>query len=153
MPKYKTHLAGGLITFFIIFLILQYIKIPITYTFLYLTSCLIGSLFPDIDTKSKIQKILYSCLFIAVLLTVFTQNWHFTALLSLIAFVPLIVNHRKLTHRIWFNIVIPLLIPISTYYYNEKLIEPVFFSYIFFVGGAISHIWLDFGFKGILRRR
>ncbi|MFH1461744.1 MAG: metal-dependent hydrolase [bacterium] len=153
MPKYKTHLAGGLITFFIIFLILQYLKIPLNYILLYITSCLTGSLFPDVDTKSKIQKILYFCLFFAVILTVFTQNWHFTALLSLIAFIPLIVNHRKLTHRIWFIIFIPLFIPILIYYYNEKLIEPAFFSYIFFVSGSISHIWLDFGFKGILRRK
>ena len=153
MPKYKTHLAGGLVTFFVLFLILQYLKVPKNYTFLYLGSCLLGSLFPDIDTKSKIQKILYFCLFFTIILAIFMHQWHIAAMIGLFALIPMMVNHRQLTHRIWFIIFVPFFIPIAVFHYNQNMLYPAFFSYLFFVGGAMSHIWLDFGFRRTFRRK
>ncbi|KKP24805.1 MAG: hypothetical protein SZ59_C0001G0123 [candidate division TM6 bacterium GW2011_GWF2_28_16] len=147
MPKYKTHLFAGFLVYIIIFLVFSVLnlatKIPDSYKFLYLGSCLLGSLFPDIDTKSMIQKILYFLLFIALLIAVFMQKWQFCAILGVISLIPIISNHRGITHRIWFIIFIPFVIPMSIYYYNKNLLEPVFIAYLFFVAGAISHIFLD----------
>jgi hypothetical protein len=153
MPKYKTHLLGGLVTFFIIFSILQYIKVPQKDILIYLSACLIGSIFPDIDTKSKIQKILYSFLFFVSISSIIMKKWQFVAIISIFAFIPMMVNHRRLTHKPWFLIVFPLSIPITVSQYYSQFIHTAIIAYIFFVGGALSHIWLDFGFKGIFKRK
>lgn len=153
MPKYKTHLAGGLVTFFILFLIMHYTRISNNNILLYLGSCLLGSLFPDIDTKSKIQKILYICLFLSIAFSVFIQEWHIAAVIGLLALIPITVNHRSITHRIWFIVFVPFFIPILVFHYNKNMLHPAFFSYLFFVGGAISHIMLDFGFIRAFRRK
>lgn len=148
MPKYKTHLFAGFIVYIVIFLIFNNllnlnIKTFNNYKYLYLGSCLFGSLFPDIDTKSMIQKILYFLLFISLLIAIFMQKWQISAILGVISLIPIISNHRGITHRIWFVIFIPLVIPISIYYYNKNLLEPFFIAYLFFMSGAISHILLD----------
>ncbi|MBD3272941.1 hypothetical protein GF385_01145 [Candidatus Dependentiae bacterium] len=153
MPKYKTHLSFGFLTFFIVFFILNFINISNNYIFLYLGACLLGSLFPDIDTKSMIQKFFYFFLFFVVIWAIFIKNWQIAAFIGLLALIPMIVNHRKLTHRIWFVIIVPFFIPIIVYHYNKNMLYPAFFSYVFFVCGAVSHIWLDFGIKRSFRRK
>ena len=152
MPQYKTHLLGGFIVFIILFILLQSSKIFGNYTFLCLLSALIGSLFPDIDTKSMIQKFIYFFLFIGVGTAIFMQKWQIASFVGVISLIPMIINHRRLTHRIWFIVFMPLAIPIAIFYYNPQLLHPAIASYVFFVGGAISHIWLDFGIRRGIRR-
>ena len=150
MPNYKAHLAGGAATFILILATinkLQITKIATNQILLYLTFCLFGSVFPDIDTKSKIQKYLYLFLFLTIIVTILFKNWILLSLLSFIAFIPLLVNHRGLTHKLWFIITIPFAIPILIFSYDRSLLIPAVTSYLFFVAGAISHLILDFGFK------
>ncbi|MBU4269499.1 metal-dependent hydrolase [Candidatus Dependentiae bacterium] len=153
MPQYKTHLLAGFFVFLLIFLLFQSTNIFGHYSFLYMISCLLGSLFPDIDTKSMIQKFLYFILFAITIVAVLSKQWEIAVIISLISLIPLIVNHRKLTHRIWFVILIPFAIPIVTFHYNKAIILPIFVSYLFFVLGAISHILLDFGIFKTFKRK
>jgi membrane-bound metal-dependent hydrolase YbcI (DUF457 family) len=153
MPQYKTHLVGGFFTFLLIFLLFQSTSIFGHHSFFYLISCLLGSLFPDIDTKSMIQKFLYFILFIITIVAVLSKQWEIAAFISALSLIPIIINHRKLTHRIWFVIIAPLSIPIVTFYYNKEIILPIFVSYLFFVAGALSHILLDFGIFGLFKRK
>jgi len=151
MPKYKTHLCGGFITFCVILFVLIQLKISsnLLVSFIYLASCLLGSLFPDIDTKSRIQKIVYYPLFVIIIYAIFVQKWALASLISVLAFIPVLANHRRLTHKRWFVITIPLSIPILIYHFNQQFLIESFISYLFFVFGAISHLLLDFGIKRI----
>ncbi len=152
MPKYKTHLFIGFITYLIMILALKLNIFGKSHTFLYLAACLLGSLFPDIDTKSMIQKILYFVLFLVMGIAIFAQNWQIAAILGVVSLIPIISNHRGITHRIWFIIVVPLVIPIVIFHYNPQLIYPAFISYLFFVSGAMSHIFSD-KFTSWIRRK
>jgi membrane-bound metal-dependent hydrolase YbcI (DUF457 family) len=151
MPKYKVHLCGGAITFFLVLFVLTYLNISnnLFVSCIYLISCLIGSLFPDIDTKSKIQKYMYYPLFTVIIISMLTKKWILASFISVIALIPILANHRRLTHRLWFVIVIPLSVPILIYHINQKILIETFISYLFFVVGAISHLLLDFGIKRI----
>ncbi len=153
MPQYKTHLMAGFFVFLLIFLLFQSTNFFGHYSFLYMISCLFGSLFPDIDTKSMIQKFLYFILFTITIVAILSKQWEIASIIGLFSLIPLIVNHRKLTHRIWFVILIPFFIPVVTFYYNKAIIFPIFVSYIFFVLGAISHILLDFGIFKTFKRK
>lgn len=152
MPQYKTHLLAGFVVFILLFVVLQSSKIFGNYAFICLLSALIGSLFPDIDTKSMIQKFLYFFLFIGVGIAILMQEWQIASFIGIISLFPMIINHRRLTHRIWFIIFMPLAIPILIFYYNRQLLYPALAAYIFFVAGGISHIWLDFGIRRSIRR-
>ncbi|MBD3231770.1 hypothetical protein GF322_03855 [Candidatus Dependentiae bacterium] len=163
MPKYKTHLIGGFVTFILIAFIFIYILkqkdiIEITFSrgIIFLLFCLFGSLFPDIDTKSKVQKYIYYPLFIVIIIAILIKNWLLLSLVSILAFIPILANHRKLTHKVWFLIFIPLLPFIFIAKLNKIHQKELFLFYIFFVAGAFSHIFLDFGpsrFLGIKRKK
>lgn len=158
MPKYKSHLAGGILTFILVVFLMQVFLtkrvagIPIQRAVLYLLFCLLGSLFPDIDTKSKAQKIIYFPLFFLVIISIILKNWMLLSTLSLITLIPILVNHRSLTHKIWFVVAIPLIPLLLTLHFNKNNDPIVFNFYFFFVAGAISHIFLDFGPKRFFRR-
>lgn len=67
MPNYKKHLVGGSIVYAALIYTtseLNLIPTDINIQLQTLAACLIGSLFPDIDTKSKIQKYIYSAILI-----------------------------------------------------------------------------------------
>lgn len=169
MPKYKTHLFGGFITFASIIIIINLVvncsmskaftfntlKISFVQALLYLACCLVGSIFPDIDTKSKAQKLLYYPLFMVLACTILLKKWILSSCLSFIALIPVLANHRHLTHKVWFVVTIPLAIPITIYICsnNPQLLKTTFICYIFFVSGAISHLILDFGPRRFLSKK
>ncbi len=154
MPKYKTHLVGGIITFLLTMIIANYFnyfkRLSWEQIFTYFTLCILGSLFPDIDTKSKIQKWIYYPLFFVIIVAIFTKNWILLSFVSVIAFIPIIANHRGITHKLWFVVLVPLA-PLSIFHFNKTFLTYAFSCYLFFVIGAISHLLLDFGPKRLFR--
>ncbi len=151
MPNYKKHLAGGALIFAIglYFFIGMYISI---FTALeWLGFSLLGSLFPDIDTKSKGQKIFYKILFFIIIYLFLIRHFFEIALLSILAMIPLISNHRAICHNIWFIMLMALGIIMCGYMIVPALIQVIIYDMLFFVLGAASHIWLDMGIKKLLR--
>ena len=60
MPNYKTHLAGGLFAYLLsIYAVITLRTISFALALEWLLFCLLGALFPDVDIKSKGQKIFY----------------------------------------------------------------------------------------------
>lgn len=149
MPAYKTHLVGGATTFLLTIFIGnqlgQFKQLSEQQTLLALLFCLLGSLFPDIDTKSKIQNILYIAIFITILFTFFLHSWFLFFVFSFIALAPFLTNHRGITHKAWFIILLPAILLIVLFGFNHKFPAIFFTYYLFFVLGAISHLILDFG--------
>ncbi|MCG9134629.1 metal-dependent hydrolase [Candidatus Poribacteria bacterium] len=141
MSMFREHWIGGLVaysTFFVISLIATF-AVPIFYDGIpqawnptippvsdlikiigcFVVAVLFG-LWPDVDIKSKSQKIFYRVLFVLnVVLIVFLQKYLLSALLGLFAMLPIMSKHRGWTHARITMILLPvvfLLIPIYTGY-------------------------------------
>lgn len=137
MSMFREHWIGGLVaysTFFIISLIASF-AVPILYDmvpqewnptippvkdFVKIIGCfavaVLFGLWPDVDIKSKSQKIFYTVLFaLNVALIVFFQKYLESALLGLFAMLPIMSKHRGWTHAKITMLLLPsvfLLIPI-----------------------------------------
>jgi hypothetical protein len=104
---------------------------------------LIGAMFPDVDIKSTSQKYVYSILFVALIVSVGKKQLHQVAFLGALSILPAFFNHRGLFHRLWFVVLFPLLVWcwLSYAFPASKMI--LFYDMLFFIAGAISHLWLD----------
>lgn len=151
MPNYKRHLGAGVIVFILgtYFFIGRYVSIFTAFE--WLGFCLLGSLFPDIDTKSKGQKIFYKILLFVILYLFLIRHFFEIVLVTILAFIPLISNHRSVCHNIWFIMLLALGVIVGGYMVAPDLIHVILYDMIFFVLGAASHIWLDMGIKKLLR--
>ena len=98
--------------------------------------------FPILIQKAKFKNIS---------ITILLKNWIFLSILSILAFVPILANHRQLTHRAWFIVFVPLLPIILTSNLNKAHSKELFIAYLFFVAGALSHLILDFGFFRVFK--
>jgi len=155
MPNYKKHLIGGLGAYAVLLIILQRIIEPISLFSAaeWLVCSLAGSLFPDIDIKSRGQKYFYRVILLVIIFLIIQRHFSLLAMSSIMAVTPMLVRHRGIFHRLWFIILFPL-----TIWYIVSLSVPtistiLLFDLLFFIAGAISHLWLDFGFWRMLRFR
>ena len=154
MPNYKNHLIGGVGAYAVLLIVLQRIQ-PISLLSLgeWLICALAGSLFPDIDIKSKGQKYFYYAMLLVMIVLIIKHRFSLLAICSVMAVVPMLVRHRGIFHRLWFVILFPL-----TMWYVISVSVPtvskiILFDVLFFIAGSISHLWLDFGFWRMLRFR
>ena len=153
MSGYRGHLVGGAITFVGSYLALSLLKVSIPINPLQLFCfTLFGSLFPDIDTKSKVQIFSYRIAFIAFCVLLYLQYWNAVALAGFVLLIPLVVHHRTLTHKKWFIVAVPTVLYAVVTIYQPRYAIAVLWNGIFFVLGAFSHLVLDYGFKRGLRR-
>jgi hypothetical protein len=134
MSMFREHWIGGLIaysTFFIVSLIAT-IAVSVLYAVpvawnptislnpLKVVGCftiaVLFGLWPDVDIKSKSQKIFYTLLFVLnVMLIVFWRKYLESALLGLFAMLPIMSKHRGWTHARVTMVLLPglfLLVPI-----------------------------------------
>ena len=137
MSMFREHWIGGLVAYSIFFIIsfITTLAVPILYDsvpqewnptippvsdFVKIVGCfavaVLFGLWPDVDIKSKSQKIFYSVLFaLNVVLIVFLQKYLESALLGLFAMLPIMSKHRGWTHAKITMILLPsvfLFIPI-----------------------------------------
>lgn len=152
MPGYKGHLVGGGIAFGGLYLLVQPWCPSTTIAAHWLGCTLAGSLFPDIDVKSKGQKYSYWLLLALFILLILENKLELLALLSILSLVPMLVRHRGLFHRAWFVSGMPLLLWVIVSSSHPAWAQALFFYTLFFVVGALSHLWLDFGFSRLFRR-
>ena len=141
MSMFREHWIGGLVaysTFFIISFIAA-LAVPILYDTMpqdwnptippvrapiHIIGCFVVAvlfgLWPDVDIKSKSQKIFYRVLFgLNVVLIVFFQRYLESALLGLFAMLPIMSRHRGWTHAKITMILLPsvfLFVPIYAGY-------------------------------------
>ena len=152
MPNYKTHLVGGFATFIALLLVLKNANTTAFNIIQWLIICLLGSLFPDVDTKSKIQKIFYTGFVILLFFLMSLNKLKLALFLSVISLSPLIVNHRGIFHKAWFLILIT--IAFVFFAVEIKLCKSCYdfaIPALFFTAGALSHIVLDMGIKQLFK--
>lgn len=144
MPGYKGHIVGGAATFCIVALLVSKSYPPTFITALqWFLLTITGSLFPDVDIKSKGQGIFYRVILLCLILLYFQKNWDLFAATSFVAMIPLLVHHRGIFHRIWFVIFVPFAAAffIAQSFPHHKTL--LMFDALFFAAGAVSHIILD----------
>ena len=151
MSGYKGHLTGGVIAYAVLLLLLKNTQPTIISLLTWFLCALAGALFPDIDIKSKGQKYFYWILLCLILLCIFVNRLDLVAIISVMSIVPLLVKHRGVTHRLWFIIFLPLAVWLAVSSSYPDVAHVLILNVIFFIAGAMSHLWLDFGFFRMIR--
>lgn len=149
MPNYKGHLLGGVIAFTIINTT-PVLKNLVPYTSVFcklieLSLCLLGSLAPDVDIRSKGRHILDAMLLFGFFLaSVFRSTWT-SVLMCCIFLFTRSIGHRQITHNPFFILVVPysLFVILSGHFPLLPMLNQKNF-YVAFVTGAYSHLILDF---------
>lgn len=145
MPGYKAHLAVGSavcgLTYITTINVFQLPTLPQLPLCIFLG--LVGSIFPDIDIRSKMQKIYYRMATLGVLVTLFLQAWTPFFILGAISCLITTLTHRTMTHHYWFLTVTPLFIVLYVSYWANHLFHPGLTYALFFIFGALSHVILD----------
>lgn len=191
MSMFREHWIGGLSSYTVFFILSLVVTISVSISYglsfdwnptismnpVEIIGCfvvaLLFGLFPDVDIKSRSQKVFYSVLFVlnASLILIF-QRYFEAALLGLFAMIPILSKHRGWTHSKITMILLPslfLVIPLYAEYSGygigweelpaifdslveyENLPETFHSGIAFYVAGLIgyaSHLYLD----GILFR-
>jgi LexA-binding, inner membrane-associated putative hydrolase len=157
MSSYKGHLLGGCAVYLCIIMSAALCSVIETESLFrwmrWLCCTLIGALFPDLDTKSIGQKWFYRALLVAsIMLIVYDQQKIFT-IVSLGSLIPLLVNHRGLLHRWWFILGVAGVYVVAVTSLAPVQSDIALYDACFFLAGAASHLWLDGGFRLLLRVR
>ncbi|MBM3894457.1 hypothetical protein FJ366_02580 [Candidatus Dependentiae bacterium] len=153
MPGYRGHLIGGTAAFVITrFLLIPVIGDASTVDAVYLALTLLGSLFPDVDIKSKGQKIFYSLAFIIAAMAIAKRYWNCLSWLGLMCFIPLVLPHRGPMHNPYVLIATPWVISSGLQGLFPHILKLSRFYHLFFITGALSHLVLDFGLKRTLKK-
>ncbi|MBI2352710.1 metal-dependent hydrolase [Candidatus Dependentiae bacterium] len=152
MPSYKGHLVGGVIVYLIALCSMQYIVFfDIALLIQGLLFCLLGALFPDIDTKSKGQKLFY-IFWLIVLFYCFLRHYqNLFVFVSFLGALPLLSRHRGLFHSVGFLLFILLIIICSFFNFSKKIDYLLLINSGFFTIGFLSHIFLDKFFSKMKR--
>ncbi len=144
MPGYRGHILGGVGAFVCVYFLLSYWYHPSAVTALqWLGITLLGSLFPDVDVKSKGQGIFYKMMLVCLLILLWRRQIQLFVMASFVALLPVLARHRGLFHRAWFLIAIPFGVAVAAGASFPAYKESFIVAASFFVAGALSHILLD----------
>lgn len=148
MPGYKIHLVGGVAATAILFYFpptafAQHLTLE--QQCFYGALALLGALFPDIDIKSKGQKIFSRIILIPICASIILGKLNFLALFTALALFPLLIKHRGITHNPWFIATFPVLAFYFSQAYAPKIQPQTLCGALFFSAGAFSHLVFDFG--------
>lgn len=148
MSLYKGHLAGGASAFviYIIVLVVFFSYKPSYSTLIWFGLCILGSIWPDIDTNSFAQKLFYGFFLVLDGIFLLSGRYREAALLGFFALLPIIGKHRGWTHSISAAFIIPsplIILPVIKPELNAGGLE----YYTPVVIGYLSHLILDKQFK------
>lgn len=151
MPDYRGHLAGGL--FFGVMGVVGAVLLgwmvfdPLLAAGL-VGFCLLGALFPDVDTNSKGQNLYYAVFVVIDLALIVRGLYVWAAWFGLFSMLPAVGSHRGWTHTWWAMLLVPVPILVIPLFMQVENVLPIFLPfYAAFVVGYFSHLILDGKFK------
>ncbi len=153
MPNYKSHLIGGLLFYGLVLFLFSLSKVAWTTHLYWLTATLAGSLFPDIDIKSKGQRLFLKVLLLLLLLCLFLQAYVPVIMILCFSLIPLIVPHRGLFHDMGCIAVMCGLTDLILIFIVPAKSKTIIVTSLFFMVGVLSHLLLDKGFKGTFKSK
>lgn len=150
MPGFKGHMAGSLIT--------AAGGLTVCYATGWFApswevgaglagACILGGLFPDIDTDSKGKPLYYWILAIAYAYLLITSKFKQAAFLGIFALLPGMAHHRGWTHTVLAAAIVPLPILVLPYILLDTTWKPYLPFYLAAVAGYVAHLLLDREFK------
>ena len=151
MPGYRQHLLAGSITFIGLWhwmpQWMQAVNLSPKLFYAALVATLVGSLFPDIDTKSMIQMKLYQIIFLFFIICMLIPTHQKLLFFAPLTLFPLVVHHRSITHHPIFLLFFTLLSCWIISQIHQITFSQSLFIGTFFIAGTLSHLVLDFGFQ------
>lgn len=149
---WKEHTLIGFLVFvglYFVFRELGYLPLGPTQVLLMFSLTVLASLFPDVDTNSLGQDIVYGVLIIVDAYLIYKGLYKEAAILGFLAMTPVVAEHRGWTHSYLTATILPL--PLL---YPSIFHLPVLFSgsimYAAAVSGYVSHIFIDRTQNGLL---
>lgn len=106
-------------------------------------TCLLASLFPDVDTSSKGRPVFYSMLAVLDLVLIVNEEYKWAAIVGLVAMLPALGNHRGWTHTWWAMLAVPLVllaVPFVLFEFSWQRLAPFYAAAVL---GYFSHLALD----------
>lgn len=143
MPGYKGHLIGGSITYLVILQLVKSFQPSVSILLQGFVFCILGSLFPDVDIKSKGQNIFYALALITLCCFLYYERIDLFIGLSLLVFTPLLVKHRGIFHQLWFLVTVSIVMGLVIDNFHAPSSTWAIKNALFFLTGALSHIALD----------
>lgn len=145
MPGFKGHLSAALGAWVVIFFTGYYASyFSLSSLPLSLCATLAGAIFPDIDTKSRSQRIYAPWLIALFLYGVLARNFMVAGLSLAILLLPLLVAHRSLFHRLTFISLLAFMATGIAASCHLCSLSTLCITSSFFITGAWSHLMLDF---------
>lgn len=156
MPGYKSHLTAGGVAAVVVLAHTHWAlptgSLVTPENLWYIGACLFGSLFPDIDIKSKGQRLWYYALAPCIALATWFGSISLLGALGVLSVIPPLLPHRGITHESWFVVCAPLAVPFVLWLYHPAHLILGFNLYGYFVLGAFTHLILDFGVMKFIKR-
>ncbi len=143
MPSYRGHLIGGFVTYIVILQLIKNVHLSGFMIIQGLIFCLLGALFPDIDVKSKGQKVFYFILLILLGILLYKKMYCLFAVMSFLGIIPILVRHRGIFHHIWFLFSMAVLFTFAIKNWCGPIENMMLYNCWFFFAGTVSHIVLD----------
>ena len=143
MPGFKAHLVGGSIAYLLVLQLIKSFQPPISVLVQGFIFCILGSLFPDVDIKSKGQNLFYVVGLITLCCFLYYDRTDLFIGLSLLLFTPLLVKHRGIFHQVWFLVFISIAMGLVIDSFHAHASSWAIKNALFFLVGAMSHIILD----------
>ncbi len=147
MSMYRGHLLGGLAAYLLVIVAIGLYTKLFQHHFPGLLAALAGSLFPDIDIRSKGQRLFLKLLFLVILCCLLLRASLPLMVLLFFSVLPIVFPHRGLFHDIIFVTVLSLTAAGSLIYVIPHRIELIVIVTFFFLVGVLSHLILDKGVK------
>jgi hypothetical protein len=145
MAQGTEHIAGGVACWLVATYCLRSHITSFSLLTILLLFAVAGSLFPDIDIKSKGQKLFYGLMAPAYIFLFAQEQYALCFAVGLCALLPILATHRGLFHRWWFIITFAGLWGYASMCIFPQHAQTVSLATLFFMFGALSHLWLDFG--------
>ncbi len=147
MPGYKGHLVGGL--FFAVMglvgvVLFGWLTLDLPMIAGLIGFCLLGALFPDVDTNSKGQNIYYLVFAVVDLGLIVKQQYVWASWLGFFAMLPAIGPHRGWTHTWWAMLLVPVpILAVPVFVMGGAVFMDFVPYYVSFAAGYFSHLLLD----------
>ena len=146
MPNYKAHLVGGVVSFGLVLWVTSLIPVlavPLDSLVWAFSLTLLGSIFPDIDIPSKMQRIFLMSSTGGILAALLSHNTRFFSFLAVTVLFVSFLTHRTITHKPLFLAGLGLVPTLAVCYFSQNHTFLAFGLYLYFTVGCLSHILLD----------